>query len=67
MQRAASFLPKRVGAWQDTRYACRLRFTGNVSQNKCGECEMCQIVGVNSLSAESTKPWQKAALMGATA
>ena len=33
MQRAASFLPKRVGAWQDTRYACRLRFTGNVSQN----------------------------------
>ena len=49
MQRAASFLPKRVGAWQDTRYACRLRFTGNVSQN-------------NVVSARCAKLWVSTAL-----
>jgi hypothetical protein len=64
---ASSFLSKRVGARHGKKVASFLQiaFRQDVLQ-KSVVSEMCQIVGVNSLSAEARKPWQNAALMGAT-
>jgi hypothetical protein len=65
MQRGASFLSERVGAWHATAVCiCGSPFTGNVSQNSVVSAKMCHVVGVNSQAHEL---WQEVAPMGATA